>query len=417
MINKQSNTKFALWVARRYLFSKKSHNAINIISIISATGVLIGTAALIAVLSVFNGFESLVEGMFSSFDPDFKIISSSGKTLNSNAEAIKNVKSHHGVIAYADVIEETALLNFNDRQMPVSVIGVSETFSSVSKIDDIIYDGEFELDDGTFHRVIVGIGVASKLSINAHLIDPLIFYAPKRSETINIVRPDLSFNDEKAFVSGVFLVNQPDYDDNKVIVSLDMAQKLFEYDDNEASNVQLKVSVKANLRKLKKELSKILGDEYQILNKQEQQADFYKISQIEKWITYLILIFILMIAIFNIIGSLSMLIIEKREDIEILRSLGANERLIKNIFMFEGWLITALGAVFGVVLGVVVVLLQQHFGFLKLGGDNYIVSAYPVILSFSDVLISLLTVFLIGLLAVIYPVKYIQFENNINDKL
>ncbi len=412
MFNKQSNSKFALWIARRYLFSKKSHNAINIISAISATGVLIGTAALIAVLSVFNGFENLVEGMFSSFDPDLKIISTSGKTMNTDNEAIEKVKNHRDVIAFVDVIEETALLNFNQRQMPVSVLGVGDNFSSVTKIDDIIYDGEFELTDGVFHHAVLGIGIASKLSINAHLIDPLLFYAPKRTEKINIVRPDLSFNDGKAFISGIFLVNQPEYDDNKVIVSLEMAKNLFDYEENEVSNIQLKIASNAKQKALKKDLQKILGNEYRLLDKHEQQADFYKISQIEKWITYLILIFILMIAIFNIIGSLSMLILEKKEDIEILHSLGANERLIKNIFMFEGWLITALGALLGVILGVVIVLLQQHFGLLKLGGDNYIVNAYPVILSFTDVVISLITVFSIGLLAALYPVKYIKLKNN-----
>ncbi len=408
MSTKTSKNNFAIWVAKRYLFSKKSHNAINIISAISAMGVLIGTAALICVLSVFNGFESLVQNMFSAFDPDLKISLVEGKTFDANTATIEKIKTDKSVVAWADEIRETALLSYNDRQTPVQVLGVSEGFGRVTRIDSIMYDGNFLLTDGNFEHAVVGIGIASKLGINAQMIEPMRIFAPKRTEKINVVRPDQSFNEVAAFASGIFVVNQPEYDDQNVIVSIAQARKLFEYSGNEVSNLQLKVSPDADIKAVKKDFERKLGKRFKVQNKYEQQEDFFKITKIEKWITYLILVFILMIATFNIIGSLSMLILEKKEDIEILRSLGAEDKLIKQIFIFEGWLITTSGAVIGAIIGVLVILAQQHFGFLKLGGDNYIVDAYPVVLSFTDILISLSSVLLMGFLAVLYPAKYIR---------
>ena len=355
MLSYMSNHKFAFWVAGRYLFSKKSHNAINIISAISALGVCIGTIALISVLSVFNGFEGLIQGMFSAFDPDLKISLVEGKTFNANTPEFAQVKKHKSVVHYAEVVEETALLRFSDRQMPVKVMGVSGDFQKVTDIESIMYDGLFSTRDGDFENAVIGIGVANKLGINPHLIDPLLIYAPKRTQKINIVRPETSFNQESAFTSGVFLVNQPEYDDQNVLVSLNLARTLFEYDENTVSNIQLKIKPGSNLKSVKKELQSIVGDNFKVLNKYEQQEDFFKITKIEKWITYLILCFILLIATFNIIGSLSMLILEKKEDIEILRCLGADEKLIKRLFLFEGWMISALGALAGLVLGVIIV--------------------------------------------------------------
>ena len=410
-MNNSQNHKFALWIAKRYLFSKKSHNAINIISAISAMGVCIGTVALICVLSVFNGFEGLIQGMFSAFDPDLKISLVEGKTFNVRTPEFEKVKQHNSVVNFAEEIAETALLRFGDRQMPVKVLGVSDEFHKVTDIDSIMYDGVFELNDGAFERAVVGIGVASKLGINVHLIDPLTIYAPKRTKKINIVRPESSFNSESPFTSGVFVVNQPEYDDQNILISIDLARKLFEYDENTVSNLQLKIAPGSNLKKVKNDIQKLLGADFKVLNKYEQQEDFFNITKIEKWITYLILCFILLIATFNIIGSLSMLILEKEEDIEILRSLGADEKLIKRIFLFEGWLISALGAVIGIVIGIIIILIQQHFGILKLGGDNYVVDAYPVVLKFSDILISFATVLAMGFLASLYPVKYISPNN------
>lgn len=403
-----TNHKFALWVARRYLFSKKSHNAINVISGISAAGVSIGTAALICVLSVFNGFGTLIQGMFSAFDPDLKISLVEGKTFNVNTPDLLKVKKLGSVAHYAEVIEETALLSFSDRQMPARIMGISENFNKVSSIDSIMYDGSFVLYDGAFQRAVVGIGVANKLGINARVINPLQILAPKRTGKINMVRPESSFNPASAYISGVFVVNQPEYDDQYVLTSLSLARELFEYDENTVSGLEIKVKPTAEIQKTKTEIRKILGERFKVLDRYEQQEDFYKITKMEKWITYLILCFILLIATFNIIGSLSMLILEKKEDIRVLKNLGAGEKLIKRIFLFEGWMISTLGAVFGITLGIIVILLQQHFGFLKLGGDNYVVDAYPVVLLFSDILITFVSVLIMGFLAALYPVKYIS---------
>lgn len=405
---RQTNRQFPFWVAKRYLFSKKSHNAINIISGISATGVCIGTAALICVLSVFNGFESLIQNMFSAFDPDLKISLVEGKTFASNTPEIELVKKMESVVSFAEVVEETALLRFNERQMPAVVYGVSSGFSQVTHIDSIMYDGTFLLNDGAFDRTVIGIGLANKLGINAHLIDPLIIYAPKRTGKINLIRPETSFNQAHTFMSGVFVVNQPEYDDQYAIIPINLARQIFEYENNTVSNIQLNIDTDGNIKQTKSEIQKILGKKFKVQNKYEQQEDFFNITRIEKWITYLILCFILLIATFNIIGSLSMLILEKKEDIGILRSLGAEERLIKKIFLLEGWMISAFGAILGLILGITIVLIQQHFGILKLGGENYVVEAYPVVLSFTDILISFVSVLVMGILAAIYPVRYIS---------
>lgn len=402
------NRKFALWVAVRYLFSKKSHNAINIISAISATGVCIGMAALICVLSVFNGFESLIQGLFSAFDPDLKIVLAEGKTFHADTPEFSRVKSHKDVVAYAEVIEENALLKFNNRQMPAKVYGVSNKFNRITQIDSIMFDGSFRLNDGAFDCAVVGIGLSNKLGVSPHAMDPLTIYAPKRTGAINFVRPEMSFNKASVFVSGTFVVNQPEYDDQYAIVSIDLARQLFEYERNTVSSVLLKISQQAEVNKVKDDIRNMLGRAFKVQNKYEQQEDFFRITKIEKWITYLILSFILLIATFNIIGSLSMLIVEKKEDIGILRSLGAEQRLIKTIFLLEGWLISALGAFVGLILGVVIVLIQQYFGLLRLGQDNYVVEAYPVVLSLTDIAVSFLSVLLMGLLAALYPVKYIS---------
>ena len=399
--------KFPLWVAKRYLFSKKSHNTINVISGISAAGVAVGTMALVCVMSVFNGFETLIEGMFSAFDPDLKITLVEGKTFNVNSPEFQQVRKLKSVANFTEVIEENALLRFRDKQMPATIKGVSSDFRAMTRIDSIMYDGQFVLNDSVFDRAVVGIGVASILGMNANLIDPLNIYAPKRTERINILRPENSFNQAAAFVSGIFSVKQVQYDDKYVIVSLSLARELFEYADNVVSGVELKTSPGMDAVKVQKEIKKILGSKFKIQNRYEQQESFFKIMKIEKWITYLILSFILLIATFNIIGSLSMLIIDKKEDIQTLRNMGAADRLIKRIFLIEGWMISVVGALTGIGIGTAICLLQQHYGFLKLG-EGYVVDAYPVVTRMIDIVIVFFTVVLMGFLAALYPVKYIN---------
>ncbi len=398
---------FAFRIARRYLFSKKSHNAINIISGISATGVAIGTMALIVVLSVFNGFESLIADMFSAFDPDLKITLAEGKTFDTNTKEFDTLRKMKSVAVYTEVVEENALLRFKEKQMPSTVKGVSSSFKDLTQIDSILYDGEFLLSDGVFDYAVPGIGVASALGFGAKFIDPLYIYAPKRTSKINLLRPETSFNQSGTFVSGIFTVQQLQYDNQYVLVSIDLARKLFEYEDNTVSALELKVSNSVNIDDIQKEIQKLLGSKYQVKNRYEQQESFFKIMKIEKWITFLILSFILLIASFNIIGSLSMLIIDKKADIETLKSLGASHHLIKMIFLIEGWLISLVGAVVGLVLGTSLCLLQQHFGWIKLG-TGYVVDAYPVVTNWTDIALVLLTVLIMGWLSALYPVRFIQ---------
>jgi len=420
-MNNQQNTSsrlsglsFSFRIAKRYLFSKKSHNAINIISGISAAGVGVGAMALVCVLSVFNGFELLISDMFSTFDPDLKITLIHGKTFDVNSPELTNVQRMKSVAYFTEVVEENALLRFKDKQMPATIKGVSDDFDKMTRIDSIMYDGKFILNDGAFERAVPGIGVASILGLGAHFIDPLYIYAPKRTSKINLLRPENSFNQMGTFVSGIFSVKQLQYDDHYVIVSIKLARELFDYEINKVTSVELKLANGVDHEKVQAQIKSLLGTNYQVKNRYEQQESFFKIMKIEKWFTYLILCFILLIASFNIIGSLSMLIIEKKGDIETLRNLGANNQLIKRIFLFEGWMISGVGAISGIVLGALMCLLQQYFGILKLG-TGYVVNAYPVLTNPMDLLLVFVTVLFMGFLAAYYPVRYIRKHENLMD--
>ena len=406
---------FSFRIARRYLFSKKSHNAINIISGISAAGVGVGAMALVCVLSVFNGFEVLISNMFSSFDPDLKITLTQGKTFDDNTSEFNRIRKLKTVAYFTEVVEENALLRFKDKQMPATIKGVSDDFKKMTRIDSIMYDGTFTLNDGAFERAVPGIGVAAVLGLSAHFIDPLYIYAPKRTSKINLLRPENSFNQLGTFVSGIFSVKQLQYDDHYVLVSIKLARELFEYDASKVTSIELKLAKGVDPDQAKAQITKILGTDFQIKNRYEQQESFFKIMKIEKWFTYLILCFILLIASFNIIGSLSMLIIDKKDDIETLRSLGANNQLIKRIFLFEGWLISLVGAVSGIILGGLLCLMQQHFGILKLG-TGYVVDAYPVVTNGIDLLLVFVTVLIMGFLAAYYPVRYLRTKQNLQDE-
>lgn len=404
---KLSNLSFSFRIARRYLFSKKSHNAINVISGLSAAGVSIGTIALIVVLSVFNGFESLITNMFSEFDPDLRISAVQGKTFEIGGSEFEQVKKLKEVAVFTEIVEDNALLRFKDKQTPATIKGVTSNFSKLTNIDSIMYDGNFQLFDGGFERSVPGIGIATVLGFNAHFIDPLYIYAPKRTSTINLLRPESSFNQEQTFVTGIFSVRQSQYDDHYVLVSIELARNLFEYSENTVTSVELKIAKGADISLVRKKIEQIIGKDYQLKDRYEQQESIYKIMKIEKWIAFLILSFILLIASFNIIGSLSMLIIDKKADIQTLRSLGANNGLIKRIFLFEGWLISIVGAVIGVITGSALCLIQEHYGIVKLGA-GYVVDAYPVVTNLNDALIIFATVLVLGFLAVWYPVKYIS---------
>jgi len=396
---------FPFYIARRYLFAKKTRHAINIISGISVGGVTIGTMALIIILSAFNGLDNLVRSLFNTFDPDLKITVAEGKTFSSEQENIKKLKAHEGILYLSEVIEENALLCYGEKQYIATIKGVGDDFVKMSGIDSMVYDGEFLLKDQKNSYAIVGQGIASTLSMGLSFITPIQIYVPKRTKNV-ILTPDKAFNRKYIFPSGIFAIQQG-FDSKYIIVPIDFARELLDY-TVELSSIELKIDPSYNQDRVQEELQTLLGNEFEVKNRYEQQEFVYKIMQSEKWAIFLILTFILIIASFNIIGSLSMLIIEKKKDIETLRNLGANLKLIRKIFLLEGWMISILGAISGLILGSIICALQQQFGLVKIqGGESFVIDTYPVSMEIPDFLFVFLTVLLIGYLAAWYPVRYI----------
>lgn len=393
-------------IAWRYLFSKKGHNAINIVSGISAAAVMVVTAAMVCVLSVMNGFGVLVERMFSEFDPALMVVPAEGTTLRTDTAPVVSLYAREDIEAVSMQLEQTALIRYKDHQLPARVMGVDSLFEQTAHIDSIITDGFYSVWDGAFERAVLGRGLAAQIGINAHFTGALHLYAPRRTERINLMRPDLSLLHEHAFIAGTFAVNQIDYDDQLMLVSLPLAQRLFEYDEHTASALRIQPREGVKISNLQSQIAKALGPGYRVLDRYEQQADFFRILKIEKLLTVLLLVFILLIALFNSIGSLSMLIIDKREDIRILSDLGADEPTIRRIFLTEGWLISTLGTIGGLVIGVLLCLGQQYFGWLKLGsGAEYIISAYPVQVQAVDIVLVAVIVLALGFVAAWYPTR------------
>ena len=403
---------FPLHIAWRYLFSKKGHNAINIVSGISAAAVTVVTAAMVCVLSVMNGFGVLVERMFSEFDPVLLVVPAEGQTLRTDAAPVLSLYAREDIDAISMQLEQTALIRYKDHQVPARVMGVDSLFARTAHIESIITDGFYSVWDGAFERTVLGRGLAAQIGMNAHFTGALHLYAPERTGRINMLRPDQSLKHEHAFIAGTFAINQAEYDDQLLLVSLPLAQRLFGYDEHTATALRVQPLQLSNLQTLKRQLTEALGKDFRVLDRYEQQADFFRILRIEKLLTVLLLVFILLIACFNIIGSLSMLIIDKRESIRILSDLGADEQTIRRIFLLEGWLISSLGAVIGLILGVALCLGQQHFGWLSLGSEaEYIITAYPVQVQATDVLIVGLIVLALGFVAAWYPVRKLKIKN------
>lgn len=401
--------KTELKIAWRYLFAKKQYNAIHIISGISAAAVGVVTAAMVCVLSVMNGFGVMVEQLFSQFDPDIRIEAVSGKSFHDQGERFDALRQLSEVAMVSQSIEETALLQFEDKQMPVRLYGVDSVFPTLTHIENIITEGHYEVYDGAFDRAVLGQGLAWQMGIGARFISPLQLYAPKRNAKVNMLRPDQSFNDEVCFIAGTFAVQQVKYDNEVMLVDIDLTRQLLDYDNHEVSALLVKVAPHTSVKQAKKAIQSLLGEGFAVLDRYEQQADFFRILRVEKLLTTLLLVFILLIASFNIIGSLSMLIIDKQTDIQTLSHLGANKKMIQRIFLFEGWLISALGAMVGLAIGLIVCLAQEHLGILKLGnGTEYVVSAYPVAVQITDVLIVAAVVLTLGFLAAWIPAKKVQ---------
>ena len=398
------------YIARRYLFSKKKHNAINIISGISVCGVALATLALVCTLSVFNGFQDMVAGFFTAFDPELKITIREGKVFEPQGAAFQEVHSLPEIAVWTETLEENAMVQYKDRQAMAIIKGVEDNFEELTSIDSLLYGaGEFILHDSIVDYGVLGVELISELGTGLQFVDPLQVYAPKRNVRVNMVNPSASFNRDYLFSPGVvFVVNQQKYDARYILTSLSFARNLFNY-DTEVSAVELKLKPGADVTAVQRKITRILGDEFVVLDRYEQQADVFRIMEIEKFISYLFLTFILAIACFNVIGSLSMLILDKREDVETLRNLGADDRLIARIFLFEGRLISLFGALSGIVLGLLLCYIQQRFGIISLGGGNgsFIVDAYPVSVHVTDVVLIFITVITVGFLSVWYPVYYL----------
>ena len=398
------------YIARRYLFSKKKHNAINIISGISVCGVALATLALVCTLSVFNGFQDMVAGFFTAFDPELKITIREGKVFEPQGAAFQEVRSLPEIGVWTETLEENAMVQYKDRQAMAIIKGVEDNFEELTSIDSLLYGaGEFILHDSIVDYGVLGVELISELGTGLQFVDPLQVYAPKRNVRVNMANPSASFNRDYLFSPGVvFVVNQQKYDARYILTSLSFARNLFNY-DTEVSAVELKLKPGADVTAVQRKIARILGDEFVVLDRYEQQADVFRIMEIEKFISYLFLTFILAIACFNVIGSLSMLILDKREDVETLRNLGADDRLIARIFLFEGRFISLFGALSGIVLGLLLCYIQQRFGIISLGGGNgsFIVYAYPVSVHVTDVVLIFITVITVGFLSVWYPVHYL----------
>ena len=401
----------SFYIAKRYLFSKKSHNAINVISGVSVCGVALATMALVCTLSVFNGFQDLVATFFTAFDPELKITATSGKVFDGHDIRIEKLHDFHEIEVFSESLEDNAMVQYNGKQAMVVIKGVEDNFSHLTAIDSILYGrGEMVLYDEIVDYAIPGVELTSILGTGIRFLDPLEVYAPKRGTQINVANPASSFNVSYLHSSGlVFAVNQQKYDASYILTSLKFARNLFQY-DTEVSSIELKLKEGVDVEAFADKIGGILGDDFIVQNRYEQQADTFRIMQVEKLISYLFLTFILLVACFNVIGSLSMLIIEKKNDVVTLRGLGADDRLISRIFLFEGCLISFLGALVGVVLGLTLCLVQQEFGILTLGSGAsagaFVVDAYPVSVHWQDVVLILITVLLIGFLSVLYPVKF-----------
>ncbi len=402
---------FTFYIARRYLLTKKSHHAINIISGISVIGVAVSTAALVCILSVFNGFQGMIANLFTAFDPELKVVAAQGKFIDADTDPIARLKADPRVQAYSEVLEDNALLVMPGRQVMATIKGVDDNYINLIDFDRIKYgDGEFQLHADVIDYGVFGVNLLSSLGVGSDFPRPIQVYAPRGGEHIDLADPSDSFNQDELYSPHVaFCVKQSKYDSNYVLTSLRFARRIFER-DGKLSAIELKTKQGVNLNTMQADIQKMLGEDYVVKNRYQQQEDTFKIMKIEKFISYIFLTFIIMIACFNIIGSLSMLIIDKRDDVTTLRGLGATEQQIRNIFMAEGRMIAILGAVAGIILGVLLCTVQQRFGIIKFGqsAGSYIIDAYPVSVEWTDLLLIFCTVVTVGFVSVWYPVRQLS---------
>lgn len=390
------------FIARRYFFSRKSQRVINIISLISIVGVTIGTAALIIVLSVFNGFEGLIKELYNSFDSDLRITINEGKSFTAEQAKLDELKKINGVKYVVNVLEENVLVKYRDKQFTATIKGVSDNYSQATGIDSMLTDGKFILQRGDTNFAVVGGAIAYNLQMSMNdLFTQLEIYAPRRTAT-SFTNHEEAFNKRYISPSGVFAIQQ-EFDAKYIIVPLRFANEIFEY-ENHLTALEIATTDAANVDQLQNDIQKILGNKFIVKNRYQQHELIYRIMKSEKWAVFLILTFILIIAAFNVISSLTMLVIDKKKDIAVMQSFGADVNLLRKIFLFDGLYITLTGALTGLAIGFIICYLQQKFGFVELGGSgSFVIDAYPVKMLLMDFLYVFGAVAVIGLLAAWYP--------------
>jgi lipoprotein-releasing system permease protein len=389
------------------LFAKKSHNAINIITLVSVIGVAVGTMALVVVLSVFNGFEKLILSLFNAFNPDMEIRLKEGKVFSVEDLPLEELRNIPGIALYSEMLEETALITYRDKQHLVTMRGVSDDYIKITGLDTMLVAGQLVLEDGDADYLILGQGVEYVLAANLNdFLNPLNLYVPRRGRSTGL-QPSQAFNASSNYASGVFGI-QSEFDMEYILVPIRLARRLLNY-ENQATSLVIGLEPGANTSRVQKELENLLGNDFQIRNRLQQQDFLYKVMRSEKWAIFLILSFILIIATFNVIGSLTMLIIEKQRDIRILHNMGAPQKTIRQIFLTEGVLITLGGALAGILFGGIISWLQMRFGIISIQAEgNFIIDAYPVHIKAIDFLLVAITVFGIGWLSSLLPVRNIS---------
>ena len=398
----------SLYIAKRYLFSKKSHQVINIISGVAIAGIALATAAMVCTLSVFNGFQGVVADQFTAFDPDIKVTAAQGKSFFTDSPEIRTAANAEGVAVVSFSVEDKALVEYGGKQVMVTLKGVDDNFSQLTDIERVLHgNGEFVLQDSLNSYAVLGGKIINELNCGIFFTTPLEVYAPNRGGKINLTMPARNFKKGALLSSGLaFIVNQPEYDGGYILTSNEFTRKMFRRKPNEATSMEIKVAPGTDIEEAKERLEAILGSGYTIKDRYEQQDDIYKVMQIEKLISYIFLTFILLVACFNIVGSLSMLIIEKRDNMNTLRSMGADNKTIANIFIYEGIIISAAGALAGIVIGLALCLAQQEFGFISMGStESFVVNSYPVEVHMDDILTTFVTVLAVGITAVWLPVR------------
>ncbi len=398
--------KFPFFVTRRYLKAKKSHSAINIISLISLFGVAVGTMALVVVLSVFNGFDDLIKSLFNSFDPDIKISIIEGKSFVPDSVKYVQIKAIPSIAEIAEVVEENALIQYGEKQYIATIKGVTNNFDIVSGIDKKISEGKFLLNNGKVPYAVIGQGVAYYLSVGLNQENPLLIYVPRKTAEVSYI-PEEAFNKKSIMPSGIFSIEQ-DFDAKYVLVPISFARDILEY-NNEVTALEIKVKSGEDIEKTQKKIHKILGSQFSVKNRYQQQEIFYKIMTSEKWAIFFILTFILIVASLNIIGSLTMLILDKKKDISTLNHLGADWKSIRKIFLLNGWINSLIGAFTGIILGIIICWIQTRYGIVKLqGSGTFVIDVYPVKILINDIILVLITVSFIGFITSWIPVRVIS---------